>query len=149
MRGGVYIYRTRKPGARYNLPVLSRHFGYVGQTSSFWHRHRQHMGRTTNVVTVAKPWADLYPVCYRISLPNWKWLRLVVEALLIWALMPVYNVQLNRSNPRRITPAEARRHRAVRDRGRHPFNLKPIHGAVAGVLLAVAVWLLGHLGGSW
>lgn len=141
MKGGVYVYRTRKPGARYNLPILSRHFGYVGQTSSFWHRHRQH--------SETKPWADLDPRCYRIGLPRWKWLRLTVEALLIWTLLPVYNVQRNRANPRRITPVEARRHRYLRNNGRHPLNIQPIHGGMAAGLLFLAVWFVGRLGGAW
>lgn len=148
MRGGVYVYRTRKPGARYNIPVLSRHVGYVGQSNNFRRRHEQHVNGGGEYNSIPKPWADLDPVCYRIGLPDWKWLRLTVEALLIWTLFPVYNVQRNRANPRRITPAEARHHRAVRDRGLHPFNLKPIHGAVAGALLFVAVYLLYHFGGA-
>lgn len=138
MSGGAYAYRTRKPGARYNLPILSRHFAYVGQTSSFWHRHRQH--------SEGKPWADLDPACYRIPLPDWKWLRLVVEQLLIWALWPVYNVQGNRWNPRRITPIEARRQRMVRNRGRHPLNLTAAHGIVWGVLAALVAYAMWRAG---
>lgn len=153
MKGGVYVYWTRKPGARYNIPVLSRHVGYVGQTSSFWHRHRQHMGLGGLMVLSnprsEKPWADLDPVCYRISLPNVRWLRLMVEALLIWTLFPVYNVQLNRHNPRRIKPWTAQEQRRLRNRGRRPFNFTRAHAWTLGAALGAALWLLGHLGGTW
>jgi hypothetical protein len=159
-RGGVYVWRTRKPGAAYNLPIISRHFAYVGQTSSFWHRDRQHRGWTQTIggprdplylmgtETPGKPWMDLDPAVYHVGLPNWKWLRLAIEAMLIWALFPVYNVQLNRHNPRRITPYMAGVHRAMRDRGRRPINFRLVHAWIWCVAVLVAAWLM-HKGGAW
>lgn len=133
MKGGVYVYWVRKPGARYNIPWLSRHIGYVGQTSSFWHRHKQHMD--------TQPWADLDPVARRISLPNWRWLRLTVEAILIRVLLPAYNIDGNRHNPRRIPPWTAKRQRQVRDRGRHPYNFRPVHIGLWFVLAALVAYV--------
>ena len=46
MNGGVYVYRTRKPAARFHVPLLSFHFAYVGETTSFRHRHQQRGGQT-------------------------------------------------------------------------------------------------------
>jgi len=142
-RGGVYLYRARKPGARYNIPILSRHFAYAGETNSFHHRHLQHTvgGGTYNAV--AKPWADLDPVCVlRIPLPDWKWLRLSVETVLIVLTWPVYNHKKNLWNPRRIPLSVAHRQRMARDRGRHPVNLRPVHLFVLLVSLvaALVVW---------
>jgi hypothetical protein len=145
MKGGVYVWRTRKPAAAYNIPIVSRHFGYVGQTSSFWHRDQQHLGQG---VYAGKPWADLDPVVYHFALPDWKWLRLALEALLIWSLFPVYNVLLNKHNPRRIKPTAAYRQRAVRDRGRRPLNIRPVHLYLWLLALAGVAWLL-HKGGAW
>lgn len=112
MSGGVYIYRTRTP---WNLRWW-RHFAYVGETSSFHHRHMQHVVGGGRFNADQKPWADLSPTVYRVPLPDWKWLRLAVETLAIVALWPAYNVQKNRWNPRRIRQASARQQRALRDR---------------------------------
>lgn len=112
MSGGVYAYRTRTP---WNL-WFWRHWAYVGETSSFHHRHMQHVAGGGQFNAEQKRWADLKPTVYRIPLPDWKWLRLTVETLLIAVLWPAYNVQKNRWNPRRITPASARQQRALRDR---------------------------------
>lgn len=132
--GGVYAYRCRKPGARLRIPFLSTHWGYVGQTSSFYHRAIQHE---------AKPWADLVVSCWRLQLPNWKWLRLTVEFVLIGLLAPVYNYQRNLWNPRRITLSGARLQRQFRDGGYRPWNLRPAHlwliVAVPAVILAIGI----------
>lgn len=151
-RGGVYIYRTRKPasligllGLRYRIlvpctvalavtlcsfgvpwllafPLLlatGRHFAYVGETTSFYHRHRQHTGNggtTDRFITDAAPWSDLDPVCVaRLPLPRWKWLLRSVETLMILALAPVYNDRKNHHNPRRIARPTALRQRLTRD----------------------------------
>lgn len=139
LKGGAYAYRCRKPGARFRIPFLSTHWGYVGQTSSFYHRAIQHE---------TKPWADLVVRVYRLRLPNWKWLRLVVEAALILALAPVYNYKGNLWNPRRIPLGDARVQRRVRDEGQHPLNFRPAH---LWVLLAVpaVVLAVGHVRGWW
>lgn len=140
LRGGVYAYRTRKPGARLRIPFLSTHWGYVGQTSSFYHRAIQHE---------TKPWADLVTNVYRLSLPNWKWLRLVVEALLILALAPVYNYTGNLWNPRRIALGDARHQRALRDHGLRPFNLRPAHLWLILFVLSVAALFIGTAARGW
>lgn len=137
--GGVYVYRCRKPGARFCIPFLSTHFGYVGQTSSFYHRAIQHE---------TKPWADRVVSCWRLRLPNWKWLRLTVEALLILALAPVYNHKGNLWNPRRIPLATAAWQRNVRNRGRRPLNVRPIHLWLAVAAPAV-VAAIGTARGWW
>lgn len=139
MRGGVYLYRTRKPGARFNIPILSRHFGYAGETNSFHHRHLQHTVGGGTYQVKAKDWADLDPVCVlRIPLPDWRWLRLSVETVVIACTWPVYNHAKNRWNPRRIPLSVAHRQRLTRDRGRHPVNIRPVHLFVL-CCLAVAV----------
>lgn len=141
--GGVYAYRTRKPGARFCIPFLSRHWGYVGQTSSFWHRDRQHLWGDVRYGHVAKPWADLDPKCYRLPLPNWKWLRLAVEAVAILLLAPVYNDKGNRWNPRRIPLSVAARQRAQRNRGLILWTVRPVHVVLILVVFAVAWYLIG------
>lgn len=138
LRGGVYLYRTRKPAALFNLPLLSRHWAYVGQTSSFWHRHRQH-GET-------QPWSNLDPKCYRIPLPDWRWLRLVIEQAMICLVWPVYNHSGNLWNPRRIPLSMAKRQRYARDHGGIRFNFRPVH-LVLILALAVLVWT--KIGGAW
>lgn len=128
MRGGVYVYRARKPGARLRIPLLSWHFAYVGETNSFHHRHLQHTQGGGTYNTVPKPWADRDPyVVLRIPLPNWRWLRRSVETLLIALTWPAYNVSKNRWNPRRITPSAALAHRAQRDVGHRPLNVTLWH----------------------
>lgn len=144
-RGGVYVYRTRKPGAVFGMPTSftlavallmtatlaflggpwplaalllacsGRHFAYVGETRSFAHRDRQHRSGDVRWGSHAKPWSDLDPKCYRLSMPGWKWLLRSVETLLIVLLWPVYNDKKNRWNPRRITMARARSMRYARD----------------------------------
>jgi hypothetical protein len=146
MTGGVYAYRTRKPNARFRIPILSYHWAYVGQTSSFWHRDRQHMGTTTNSLVPAKPWADLEPRVYRLTLPNWLWLRLTVETLAILVLWPVYNDRKNRWNPRRVPIVAAIAARARRDAGHRDTIIWPFGWSVVLILVAL---LAGHLGGAW
>lgn len=140
-KGGVYVYRTRKPGARLRIPFLSYHWGYVGETSSFYHRDQQHLFGLGKYATIAKPWADLEPRCYRIGLPNWKWLRRSVETLVILALWPVYNHQKNQWNPRRIPLHAAKFQRAERDHGVRPFNLRLIH-VVLLLAAAATLWMM-------
>jgi hypothetical protein len=115
----VYAYRCLKPGARLRIPLLSWHWCYVGETTSFYHRHQQHVyGLGQFGAGKEQPWSDRMPyVAFRIPLPPWKWLLRSVETLVILALWPVYNVSKNRWNPRRITPANARRLRRYRDAG--------------------------------
>lgn len=198
--GGVYVYRTRKPGSVIGL-VLSRlggvpwwgwptatvaacaanavlgspwwiglsmllctgrHFAYVGETTSFYSRHRQHIG---NLGTgdkwekKGKPWADLDPVCVlRIPLPTKdrflgpvrvfraKWLLWTVERVLVVLTLPVYNDKLNKLNPRRVTLRMQSRQRHARDRRRVKlsFNLTAAHVFALLVLIIVT-----KVGGAW
>lgn len=122
-QGGVYVYRARKPGARFRVPILSWHFAYAGETTSFYHRHQQHVYGLGAYGTPAKSWSDRDPyVWLRIPLPPWKWLLRSVETVVIALTWPVYNVRKNRWNPRRIPPLVARMQRRLRDQGRHPIN---------------------------
>lgn len=145
-RGGVYAYRCLKPGARLRIPLLSWHWCYVGETTSFYHRDQQHrfgLGYR-KYASAPQSWADLSPyVALRIPLPRWKWLLRSVETLLICALWPVYNVSKNRWNPRRIKPAEARRQRRLRDAGRNPRRLRSSVFLIL-VLAAVAWYCIGR-----
>lgn len=143
MNGGIYAYRTRKPGARLRIPLLSFHWGYVGRTSSFYHRHRQHTLGGGAYGAEAKPWADLVVRCYRLPCP--RLLQPPLEALAIWTLMPVYNVALNRHNPRRIRPMAARQQRLWRNHGRRLPSVRVIH-VVLYLAAFVALW---YLIGRW
>ena len=144
-KAGVYLYRTRKPGALLGWPVIGRHTAYVGQTKSFGHRHRQHTGRPIANDPYARAgamWCDLAPRCYRIPLPPWRWLLLLVEWLMIKIMFPVYNVKHNKANPRRISQFRALQQRRSRDLQAH-------RGIVLGVgvrLVAALRWY--HLVGS-
>jgi hypothetical protein len=118
-KAGVYIYRTRKPGALLGWPVIGRHTAYVGQTKSFGHRHRQHIGRPLPYdpyASTGQPWSDLQPRCYRVPLPPWRWLLLLVEWAVVMVAFPVYNVRPRHPfNPRRITQYRAIQMRRSRD----------------------------------
>lgn len=145
--GGVYVYRCRKPGAIFGWPLIGRHFAYVGETTSFHHRHLQHTVGGGRYGHHAQPWADLDPVCVlRIPLPPWKWLLHLVETLFILLLWPVYNHKKNLWNPRRIPLQVAKAMRAVRDghrRGRTFFRVLlglRLLAAIVLVALAVIAW---------
>lgn len=90
----LYLYTTRKPSG------WGRHFGYAGITNSPALRDRQHR---------SKPWYRLVVrrrcVCVGV-MP--RGLGLILEYALIKITRPVYNVQHNMSNRRRITPWQAR-----------------------------------------
>lgn len=100
------------------LPFFSgRHTAYVGQTSSRYFRDQQHLRGSTKYGSTGKPWADLDPKCYPLPavFVHWRWARLSQETLWTGLLWPVYSVEKNRWNPRRITPASAQAQRASRD----------------------------------
>lgn len=101
--GGVYAYRCNKPTAIWGLPIIGRHWAYGGMSWSFEIRHGEHIEGKGRYNKGPKPWADLNPKCYRVRLPNWRWLRNHAETLLILLLWPVYNHQKNLWNPRRIS----------------------------------------------
>jgi hypothetical protein len=151
-RGGVYLWRVdhhRNRARRVN--------GYVGETVSFYHRARQHMGtsnyavgaskRSTVAVKVpAQPWSDLNPVCRQIiKLPwwlCWKWVLRPLETLVMLCTWPVYNDAKNRWNPRRIPKSLARVQRSHRDagaRGATAFAYRAKVTMAHGVRIAVQV----------
>jgi hypothetical protein len=146
VNGGVYVYRARKHSARWRIPLLSWHFAYVGQTSSFYHRHQQHMYGLGKYASNAKPWADLSPyVAFRIPLPNIPLLRKSVETLVILAVWPVYNHQKNRWNPRRISLSKQARQREWREATRlRVWSIRWYHVAL---LLTAAVAIRYWTGG--
>lgn len=117
---GCYLWRTRKPGSMLGLPFIGRHNAYVGQTSSRYHRDRQHEFGGGAYGAVGKPWSDLDPKVYPLPclFPSWKWSRLLCETLWTLILWPVYSIQKNRWNPRRIKPRTAERQRWRRDAAR-------------------------------
>jgi hypothetical protein len=83
-------------------------------------RQLEHEGRG-RYGAPAKPWIDLDPRWFRLRLPWWMgfaWVLLPIEYVAIKLLLPRYNVQHNRANPRRVPLAEQRRQRAERDRMR-------------------------------
>jgi hypothetical protein len=116
-QAGCYVHRARKPHAPIGLPVIGRHTAYVGQSNSRAHRDAQHLLGGGTYRATAKSYADLDVKIYSLPclFPNWRRARLVQEQLWIWLLWPVYNVQGNRWNPRRITPAAALRQRQARN----------------------------------
>lgn len=118
-RSGCYLVRTDKPHALRGFPIIGRHFGYVGETRSFYLRERQHRGNVGSrdvYQHAAQPWSDLRPKFYRIPLANWKWLMRSVETVLIGALCPVYNVAKQPPwNIRRISQGRAWTQRKLRD----------------------------------
>lgn len=134
--GAIYVYRTRKPGAVLGLPVLGRHTAYVGQTRDLPTRHAEHLHGGGRYGAAAKPWADLKPRRYVVlklrSCP--QWVLNLTEVLLIRLLLPAYNVQHNRGNPRRITPRTAARMRTAREVG---FGWSPYVGLGHVVLIGV------------
>lgn len=145
-RGGVYVWRTRKPGALLGWPLIGRHTAYVGQTKSFAHRKRQHLGRpipNDPYASTGAAWSDLSPRCYEIPLPTLRPLLLLAEWILSAVLLPVYNVKPRIPwNPRRISRYRALQMRATRDsRARRPHGL-----ALAARLVGALRWY--HLVGT-
>lgn len=143
MPGEVYAYWTRKPGAFWGFPVLGRHCGYVGQTRNPKARHREHLEGGGRYGCEAKPWADLAPkrhVLFRMKHCP-QWVLDLVEWIFTKVLLPVYPVKMNRTNPRRISPAMARLQRAQRDRVGWSLTFTPAH--LVGVLLLAAMVVMG------
>lgn len=150
-QAGCYVHRTRKPSAPLGLPIIGRHTAYVGETSSRYHRDRQHRYGGGTYGATAKMYSDLDLKIYPLPclFPNNATARKAQEWLYIKLMLPVYNVQHNRHNPRRITPRQAERQRWARDaaRGKYGvgFNIGRMlaRWAIGLALLAVigtAVW---------
>lgn len=125
----MYAWRTRKPHAFFGLPFVGRHWAYVGETSSRWHRDQQHIA--------GQPWADLDPKPYALFslFPHVAWCRKAQETLWTLILWPVYPQQKNGWNPRRITRDAARRMRAQRDSNGFGFNLGRLVARLVAVVL--------------
>lgn len=123
-RGGLYIWRVRKPHAILGLPILGRHFGYAGMTNSYYHREGQHLRGSVTYGRTPAPWSDLEPRCYRIPLPRVilhghyrRKITFALETLLIYATCPVYNsTQQPPWNLRKIGKAKAAAMRFERDK---------------------------------
>ena len=133
----LYLYRTRRPSR------WGRHNGYAGITNRPDLRDGQHK---------SKSWYDLvtkrYVWCIGV-MP--RFVGLALERLLIALTWPVYNVQGNRWNPRRIKPRDAALQRAARDGARlafadrarlvrikinmSPLSLAPLVGFIVGALV--------------
>lgn len=101
------------------LKCTGRHIAYVGETGSRYRRDIEHIYGGGKFKAKPKPWSDLEPRVFAVpALPWWRWSRRLTEKLWIWLLLPVYNVQHNTRNPRRIKPWVAEKQRAVRDGAR-------------------------------
>lgn len=136
-RCGCYVWRTRKPHAIVGLPFIGRHTAYVGQTGSRYFRDNQHRFGDGRYGVGGKSWADLEPKVYPLPciLPHVKFARELQEKVWIKLLMPVYNTEWNKGNPRRISPIKAQQQRWARDKHRLKFNIMP-------ALLRVALMLV-------
>jgi hypothetical protein len=139
---GCYVWRTRKPHAPIGLPLLGRHFGYAGESSSFYHRDAQHLGQPVpgqRYEGVQASWSDLDPRRYPLpcAFPNNATARKIQETLWIALLKPVYNVQKNWLNPRRISRKKALELRAARQLNGRTFSLPR---AAYRLLFALVFW---------
>lgn len=141
----MYIFRTRRPGLFGRVPLLGRHFGYVGMSTHVYTRKLVHLKGSMKYNALPKPWSDLKPTWYYIPMPLApKWLLLSVETALIALLWPVYNHQKNLWNPRRIPLKSAKRQRGSRDVCGWSFNFRLAHF----VLWIVAIGIF-WIGGCW
>ncbi len=169
MTGGVYLFRTRRPGLIGRLPwwfglaatllsgaillllgwwwpaallgllLNSRHNSYVGETIDIQQRKSEHLKGGGRYMHAAKSWTDLEPTHYYLPLPAWKWLLLLVETVAIVLLWPVYNHKKNLWNPRRIPLYAARWQRYKRDMWRWSFNMRPAHLMIIIALIVMGV----------
>lgn len=136
--GEVYAYRTRKAGAFLRVPVVSYHWGYVGQSRRPDIRHLEH---TVGGGRYGKPpssFSDLEPrryVLFRMKRCP-QWLLNGAEYFFIKVLLPVYNEKMNRGNPRRVSRKRAIRARARRDAG---MKYTPLPSFIHLVMFMVAL----------
>lgn len=116
-REEIYAYRTDKPHAPLALPIIGRHWGYAGRTNDPKRRDLEHVQGGGRYAAVAKDWADLRPkrrVVFGMKTRT-EAMTHFLEWITIKVLLPVYNVDMNRTNPRRITPRQAKAQRFARD----------------------------------
>ncbi len=102
------------------LPIFSgRHNAYVGHTSSRFHRDNQHKLGSSTWGKASAAWADLDLKIYSLpcAFPRSKQAREIQEWLYIKLLLPVYNVEHNKTNPRKITRGKAQSQRWAREQG--------------------------------
>lgn len=152
---GCYGWRVRKPHAPLGLPVIGRRWGYVGQSSSRYHRDRQHLHGDSGYGAPGASWSDLEPKAY--SLPclfhGWRWARLAQEQLWIWLLCPAYNVQGQAPwNLRKISKARAQAQRWARDERRReaPRRRMLVDFLVTSVRLVTGLLIMAGLAyGAW
>lgn len=139
---GLYVWRGRKPHAPLGLPVIGRRVLYVGQTSSRYHRDRQHAHGDSRYDAGSASWSDLAPKVYPLPclFPAWRRARLIQEWLWIKLTFPVYNVQHNRGNPRRISRERAAAQREARDKRRAS---NPLGNLVVDILLTCVRLIIG------
>lgn len=137
-----YIVGTGWWWVSFALPLFAgRHNGYVGLTSSYYHRKNQHLVGGGVYKAQRKDWADLDPRFYRIlPLPNWRWLLHTMETLAIALLLPVYNVQKQPPwNLRKVSPRTAERQRWERARFGPWAVLGRLIGRIVVVLLGAVL----------
>lgn len=144
---GIYLVRTDK-----HLHPARRENAYVGRSNNVPLRTLQHLGKSRGAK--AKSWTDLNPRWHVLRLPwwlGWTWVLAPLEAAAILLLMPRYNHQLNKGNPRRVQLSAQARQRAERDAAPRSYHVKVqayragrIALRVAGVLMIVA-GLSGYL----
>lgn len=121
MKGGIYLARTNKPYSIFGMPLIGRHNGYTGQSNTYKLRWPQHVQGGGKFKSTAKPWSDLDPEFHRIlPLPAWLFLHApkvvnFLEGVCIVLTAPVYNVELNKWNPRRISVEKQKKQRAWRN----------------------------------
>lgn len=118
------------------LPLFSgRHTAYVGETGNRYFRDNQHLFGDSRYRAAGKPWADLDPRVYPLPclFPSWPTARKIQEKLYIWTMLPIYNVEWNTKNPRRITPMKAQQQRWARQKS----------GLKVNVGRTLARWALG------
>jgi hypothetical protein len=154
-RGGLYVWRTRKPWAIFGLPLIGRHFAYAGMTNCYAAREGQHLNGSVTYNKPAASWSNLKPKCYRVlPLPDWmthdelgrKFVK-ALETLLIALTIPVYNEQQQAPwNLRKISRREAARQRAERDA--FGFSMTFLHALLhwlVWAILGVALfWILKY-----
>lgn len=151
-KGGVYAKRMRK-----HANPFRREWGYVGESTDFRRRERDHEGKTaylredgTVQASTEKPWMDLDVKTYRIiPLPwwlCWKPVLRTLETLVILLLWPRYNHAKNLWNPRRVTLSTQRAQRQARDRGDLAYRAR-VRVAVFGRRAVQALGALSILAG--
>lgn len=148
-REEVYAYRTDKPSAPLGLPLIGRHWGYAGRTNNPKRRDMEHVRGGGQYNAVAKPWADLRPkrhVIFRMK-SRTEAMTHFLEWLTIKILLPVYNVDMNRTNPRRITQRSQAAQRAMRDQlGTTARVMKmAVRLGIYGLLIIIAVAVVGRM----